>query len=264
MFKDRSLGSVELRVADLATRSDDSTFPYKSVGKKTAVEPLRQDRGNSYKGNLHYVAEFVPAIALKGINFSSGPNEIQQVIGSSGYKDDDSSSISSSDLEHEAVPEGITATRPLGHHELKSMQKKDSESIDSQGTADTEDTAQTAETGGTNKSEGTGAGSGPGSAEKPGATVEMSKEGLLKHREYRLSHSCACAYSHAIYAQNTVLSFSMSAVAISVTRAVWKFCLMTHIGRHSALFVLVAPMHNGTMSAKASSKSSTLAVCGYA
>jgi hypothetical protein len=179
------LGSVELRVADLAERSDDTTYPYKSTGKKVAVEPLRQDKGNSYKGNLHYVAEFVPAIALKGINFSSGPNEIQQVVSATGNEGDDSSSTSSSDVELEAVPEGVTVSRPLGHHELKEMRKREG-SIDS--TADTEETE---ETDGSKKSEADGDASVTGSGETPGATVELSKEELLQHREFSFdSHAC--------------------------------------------------------------------------
>ena len=170
------MGSVELRISELAERSEDPDYPYKSTGKKVAIEPLRQDKGNSYKGNLHYVAEFIPAIALKGLGFASGPNELQRAIGTPGGKRDDSSTMSSSDFEVEAVPVGITATRPLGHHELKNMEKT-AGSIDTSGSGETEETAETAETGGTKPE------SAP-SSNKADGTVEMSKEDLLKHRMF--------------------------------------------------------------------------------
>ncbi|KIY68099.1 hypothetical protein CYLTODRAFT_395974 [Cylindrobasidium torrendii FP15055 ss-10] len=81
LTKDRSLGSIELRVADLAVESDEDTmkFPYKSTGTKTAADPLRQDESGEFKGLLHYRAEFVPAMKLKGLKFDGAANEIDQV-----------------------------------------------------------------------------------------------------------------------------------------------------------------------------------------
>lgn len=93
-LQDRSLGSVELRVADIARTNEDIRCPYASTGKKSAAEPIRLDRGNVYKGTLHYVAEFVPAIALKNIGFDSEPNELQQIVDNvDGHTTDDEGSV---------------------------------------------------------------------------------------------------------------------------------------------------------------------------
>ncbi|KAF7367225.1 hypothetical protein MSAN_00784300 [Mycena sanguinolenta] len=74
--EDRSLGLVELRVSDLARESTDRMYPYESTGKKTAADPIRLDKGNAYKGQLHYTAEFIPTIALEGVKFDAAGNEI--------------------------------------------------------------------------------------------------------------------------------------------------------------------------------------------
>lgn len=70
LLKDRSLGSVELRVSDLAKESSDTRYPFESTGPKVAVEPIQLDKG-SFKGELHYTATFVPALALKGVKFDA-------------------------------------------------------------------------------------------------------------------------------------------------------------------------------------------------
>lgn len=77
-FQDRSLGSVELRVSDLARDSTDRLYPFESTGKKTGAEPIRLDKGGAYKGQLYYTAEFVPALALEGVKFDAPANEIQR------------------------------------------------------------------------------------------------------------------------------------------------------------------------------------------
>ncbi|EED81501.1 predicted protein [Postia placenta Mad-698-R] len=120
LTKDRSLGYVELKVSDLAKpAAGDSEFLHESTGKRAVAEPIRLDKG-SYKGKLHYEAEFVPAIPVKGIGFESGPNLIQRAAQrgaeSEGEIVDDHSSTSSMRRERSAhhVPEGITVSRPLG------------------------------------------------------------------------------------------------------------------------------------------------------
>ncbi|KAG2156538.1 C2 domain-containing protein [Suillus bovinus] len=78
LTKDRSLGSVELRVGDLARESPaDSQHRYESTGAKEVAEPIHTG-GSSYKGQLHYKAEFLPALKLKHIHFEADENEIQK------------------------------------------------------------------------------------------------------------------------------------------------------------------------------------------
>ncbi|KAF8845383.1 tricalbin [Paxillus ammoniavirescens] len=103
LTKDRSLGSVELHVSDLAHESSaaDPQFRFESTGRKEAVDPIKLDGSHTLKGQLHYVAEFVPALALKHVHFDAGENEIQQAakgVSSVGGGDDasDTSSVSSS------------------------------------------------------------------------------------------------------------------------------------------------------------------------
>ncbi|KAK0198528.1 C2 domain-containing protein [Armillaria mellea] len=111
--EDRSLGSVELRVSELVKDSDDNIYPFQSTGVKTATDPLRLDGANTFKGNLHYTAEFIPAMKLKGIKFEGHSNEINQAVAAdddsgSGAVSDSASSISSSDEEAQAIPDGVT------------------------------------------------------------------------------------------------------------------------------------------------------------
>ncbi|KAG2023600.1 transmembrane protein [Coprinopsis cinerea AmutBmut pab1-1] len=70
LTKDRSLGSVELTVSELAKQSDDPKYPYESTGVKNAADPIRLDKGKSTKGTLYYTATFIPALKLKdGVKF---------------------------------------------------------------------------------------------------------------------------------------------------------------------------------------------------
>jgi len=67
------------------------------------------------------VAEFVPALAVKGIKFDTEPNELQKAV---GRKDSDSDDIvddasSKNSLDVMKLPEGITTRRPLGASEEK-------------------------------------------------------------------------------------------------------------------------------------------------
>lgn len=168
--QDRSLGSVELRVSELAEESDDYRYPYKSKGKKTARDPLRLEKGNVYKGELHYVAEFVSGLALRGVKFDQQPNEIQRAAAGQEDEDgemvgDDGDSISS--FEDEGIPE-ITTTTPIG---ASKGHKKNAKSTDTTKTANSSKSAST-----TNVNQ----------EEKPPKPqgVEMAKEELLKQRAY--------------------------------------------------------------------------------
>ncbi|KAJ7225891.1 C2 domain-containing protein [Mycena pura] len=78
LTKDRSLGSVELRVSDLALECTDRLYPFESTGKKTAADQIRLNKSNGYKGQLYYTAEFIPTLALDGVKFESSGNELQR------------------------------------------------------------------------------------------------------------------------------------------------------------------------------------------
>ncbi|KAF9513783.1 hypothetical protein BS47DRAFT_1343789 [Hydnum rufescens UP504] len=72
LTKDRSLGSVDLAVKTLAHQNvTDMKYPFESSGKYEATDRIRL-HGGTYKGDLHYVAEFTPALNLRGVSFDSG------------------------------------------------------------------------------------------------------------------------------------------------------------------------------------------------
>ena len=192
LTKDRSLGTVELKVADLAQESEDPRFHYSSLGKKEVVDPIRLDRGNSYKGQLHYVAEFVPAIALKGVRFDTPPNELQTAIESGGGEEDGevmsdaASSISSSSEEAQAVPNGVTARAPMGDR----SHTKGAASTDTTGTKETTKSTEpqspvvsSSSVKGVSENGANGNGNVNGAPKEPeDKGVEMSREELLQQR----------------------------------------------------------------------------------
>jgi Ca2+-dependent lipid-binding protein len=104
------LGSVELLVSELAQRSDSREYPYESTGAKSAADLLTLDTSDERKGTLHYVAEFLPALALRGVKFEERPNELQRATNDDGNGEDVIVAVD----ETPPVPEGITALRPVG------------------------------------------------------------------------------------------------------------------------------------------------------
>ncbi|KAF8604948.1 tricalbin [Ceratobasidium sp. AG-I] len=174
LTKDRSLGFVELPVASLAEQCDDERVPFVGTGKRDVAGPIRLDKG-LFKGELHYTAEFIPAIALRGVSFE-GADDIKRAIerAKGGHEDEegvasaDESSESSSDEEMQKVPMEITVNAK-GHRVSKHRPAK---SID---------TMRTGQTGNTDVSdsideleEETPETKGPG--------VEMSIEEILAHQ----------------------------------------------------------------------------------
>jgi len=187
-----------LRVFDLATESDDKRYPYKSTGKREAQDSIRLDKGNAYKGQLHYIAEFVPALALKGVEFEHIPNELQRAVagedddGDVGFDHSGSSQSSSSD-EDQAVPEGITATTPVGATRKEHV----SESSGSAATTSTTDVPKASSIAGK-----TGEGS-----HKDKEGVEMTRTELLEQRKYhRICQRCKLI----VRLKNLALLFFMS------------------------------------------------------
>ncbi|CAL1696266.1 unnamed protein product [Somion occarium] len=144
LTKDRSLGYAELKVADLALPADGEEakeFLYKSTGKQAREDAVKLDKG-TFKGQIIYEAEFIPAIPIKGLKFHAAMNELKRTAMSGDSADggtvaSDGTSISSSDEEVQAIPDRITTTAPLqtrGH-------RKNTTSVDTAETALTVDTA---------------------------------------------------------------------------------------------------------------------------
>ncbi|KAF9568534.1 tricalbin [Agrocybe pediades] len=106
LTRDRSLGSVELHVADLAIQSsDDPSYSYKSTGVKAVADPIHLDKGGTYKGTLHYTAEFVPALKVKFHKFETA-SEVSKI---EEQRHDDEGGYVSSDGESDGgTPVGIT------------------------------------------------------------------------------------------------------------------------------------------------------------
>lgn len=179
--KDRPLGYTELHLNDLATGADSEEYPYKSTGKKVEAANLKFDKG-IFKGQLHYEAEFVPALALKNFEFSTGGNGIQRDVNDAGGSngtgtDEDGGSVSSSDVEAEAVPTGITTRGPLGA-KRKEGHEKSATSTDTALTGDAEqDVNSSVESSGESERK-----------VRAGKGVTMSKEELMRHRKPKCSY----------------------------------------------------------------------------
>ncbi len=191
LTKDRSLGSVELKLSDLLNRVDDPKFPYASTGKKTAVDSLKLDKGNSHKGSLHYVAEFVPAVALKGVSFEAGSNEIDKVV--EADEGGDSSSHETSEKEKELIPDRPTVSRPIDdeYDEIKEEEVREA-AANTKGHKKTDSANASIKTAGTNASAETTA------TVPPERGVEMSKEELMSHR------ACQIVLMHSMALKSTI------------------------------------------------------------
>ncbi|CDO75883.1 hypothetical protein BN946_scf184672.g16 [Trametes cinnabarina] len=188
LTKDRSLGYTELKVSDLAKpiEGESTEFLYESKGKREAEDPLKLGNG-AFKGKLHYVAEFIPAYAVRGIGFDAHANELQQAatrteVGSAAGSDVDEGETVRDDesvVDVAAVPEGITAAEPVDEDE-KSADERGHKRATSTDTTFSATSAASARTSGTTAVEGNGNGVEEKRPEEQG--IEMSKEELLKHR----------------------------------------------------------------------------------
>ena len=74
-------------MADLAIKCDDVRYPYESKGVKAAAASIELEKG-TFKGTLHYTAEFIPSLALKIAEFEKQTTEKDRVA--SHYKERDS------------------------------------------------------------------------------------------------------------------------------------------------------------------------------
>lgn len=178
LTKDRSLGTVELKVSELAQEipkgAGSPRFSFESTGKKDKSEPIHLDRGNQYKGHLHYVAEFLPAFALQGLKFKTDPNELQSAAEGSDEVHDDSESTKSS--EERVETRAVTTTEPIG------SAREDEQHADA--------THAAASTNEVNKKVGSREGSPSSgkthSADGKNEGIQMSNDELLTHRKWEL------------------------------------------------------------------------------
>ncbi|KIM32474.1 hypothetical protein M408DRAFT_327029 [Serendipita vermifera MAFF 305830] len=83
LTKDRPLGHLELNVSSLAapvaTVAADTKYLHESLGCKELVERLKVDH-DTYKGELHFSAEFIPALHLANVSFEAHKNPIEKTI----------------------------------------------------------------------------------------------------------------------------------------------------------------------------------------
>lgn len=237
-------------MSDLAQPSQ-GEFLFASTGKKVVEEPIRLDHG-SYKGKLHYEAEFVPAIPVKGIGFESGPNVIEQATKrrasgtdtDSGTVADDRSSTSSLRRERAAskVIQGPTVTQPLDEDEKLEGQN---------GTLPL--TEEPAPIGGGTPEEHR--------PEEEG--VELSQSELLKHRKFIFGTVTSSGTAESNKLTQSLVSLSLTSSLGSCTRRrAWRCCWTKLIGLHSVLCARAATRRTGSISARALSRNLISGVCG--
>lgn len=88
LTKDRPLGHLELNVSSLAaaaaTATADTKYLHESLGVKDFTERLKLDH-DTFKGELHFSAEFVPALHLANVHFDGQKNPIEKAIEAEDY-----------------------------------------------------------------------------------------------------------------------------------------------------------------------------------
>lgn len=174
LTKDRSLGTVELKVSELAREmmagASDSRFSFESTGKMDKSEPIRLDRGNQYKGQLHYLAEFLPAFALEGLKFETGSNELQATA--EGVEDGDDADEHSLSSSREREARAVTTAEPIGTPKDSSNATHAAESTEGSKTASSREGSPPTQVG---KRDG---------AKQKNEGIRMSKDELLTHRRW--------------------------------------------------------------------------------
>ncbi|KAL4069403.1 C2 domain-containing protein [Scleroderma citrinum] len=156
LTKDRSLGTVELLVGDLARESSaDPQYRHEATGKREAQDRIKLE-GETYHGQLHYVAEFISSFALKNVHFDEDENEIQKAAKGT-------TSANGGEERH------VTVTQPIG---TNGTQEQKADGAVTNGTTNGTDTAANAEPNGEAKEDSI--------KDAPG--LELSKEELLKQQ----------------------------------------------------------------------------------
>lgn len=166
---------------------DDIKYPFQSFGKLNKQDAICL-HGDTYKGKLHYVAEFVPAYNLRGLTFESRGTEMEGNMGSSSESGEDvASGDQASETDSDDIPEGITvqATKPKPEIAVGATVNGNGNGHQKTGSIDDRASMKTggSKTSGTNKMNKTG-GTVP---EMPPAVpeqsgLEMSREDLFKQR----------------------------------------------------------------------------------
>ena len=159
-------------MSELAKESDNNRFPYESTGNRNATEPFRLDKGNVHKGSLHYVAQFVPSLAIKGVKFDVRSNEIQRIAEREQGNEDGDTVDSRSTLEE--VSEGVTITVPRKAHTKSAKSTDTTKTVDTTNAANSTHTADSIHTAGTRATKET----------KPDEGVEMTTEEVLAQRKH--------------------------------------------------------------------------------
>jgi hypothetical protein len=102
-------------VSELARSCHSKEYPFESTGIKDVNERIQLEGGDIYKGQLHYTAEFFPALALNGVKFEHRPNELQRAAeGANADIDGGDATDDTPPVSTPPVPEGITAWHPVG------------------------------------------------------------------------------------------------------------------------------------------------------
>lgn len=179
------MGYVELKVSDLAQPSE-GEHPFSSIGKKDFTDgaPVKLDKG-TFKGKLHFVAEFVPALPLKNVKFDSSSNELKRVVDDTVPEGDGdtvrSDGESMFERDEEPMPITVTVIEPLDEnerpveHETQGHKKTGSNgTIETSLTLDSVVSAKSRTTANTSLEEK--------HPEEPG--LELSREELLRYRAY--------------------------------------------------------------------------------
>lgn len=191
LTKDRSLGSVELHVSDLATETpDDMQHRYQSHGVKAIADPIRLDQGNTHKGTLFYTAEFIPTLNVKFHKFEKQNTEAGQLAREQGGDEDGGYATDQSSSDEHDVPPGVTISSD-SKGSIKAAKSSDTMSVSGKSTK----SSKSQKTNGTDPSKRHSAGTAPGSPvtpvtpvtptpEKKEVFVEMSNDELLAQREH--------------------------------------------------------------------------------
>jgi hypothetical protein len=194
---------VGLDVADLAVpagETDDPKYPYHSLGLKEYASKIRL-AVNSYKGELHYTAEFIPAVHLKGVSFGKPKNQVQEALDAGREGEVNDNAIVEED--HQKVPYGVTVTLP------KNKKNNGDVPTGTSGTPTTANGSRRADSPASAKTEDEGG-------------VEISKEELLKSRTYTFSTFLASSGSSIRPEQHPASSFSISFLVVSRGGPAWK------------------------------------------
>ncbi len=110
--KDRTLGTVDLDVAELAHENpSDVSFPYRSTGRSVHKSKISLGRG-IYKGEVEFECEFLPSLALRGVEFEGAGNEAAAKAGVitevDGEEEEEQSAQSAARLAKVTVTSGHT------------------------------------------------------------------------------------------------------------------------------------------------------------